>query len=122
ISPDSATHTMTCSYRPGLPHFDFSVIKNFHINNTAPVADITNETGLSYLHNENHVVEFDREALLPHMLSTEGPAVAVADINGDGLDDIYIGSPRNQQGVVYIQQPAGKFLKTNQPALDADSS
>lgn len=122
ISPDSATHQMTCRYQTGLPHFDFNVIRNFHFNNTAPVVDITAETNLDYLHKENHFVEFDRESLLPHMLSTEGPAIAVADINGDGLQDIYLGSARNEPGVVYIQQASGKFIKTNQPALDADSS
>ena len=37
--------------------------------------DITNEVDLNYLHKENHFIEFDREPLIPHMVSTEGPAL-----------------------------------------------
>jgi hypothetical protein len=119
---DSTRHVLNYTYQKGLPQFDPAVIRKFHINTTAHVADMTGETGLDYVHKENHFVEFDREALLPHMFSTEGPALAVADINKDGLDDLFIGSPRNEASVVYLQQASGKFRKTVQPALEADSS
>ncbi len=83
--------------------------------------DITQVPGFNYLHQENHFDEFDREPLIPHMVSTEGPALAVADINHDGLEDIFIGSSRDKQNAVFLQQPSGKFLKSNQPMLDKDS-
>ena len=59
--------------------------------------------------------EFNREQLLPHMLSTEGPAVAVADINHDGLDDIFIGASKTYHNAVFIQTASGKFIKKPQP-------
>ncbi|HLG40701.1 MAG TPA: VCBS repeat-containing protein [Chitinophagaceae bacterium] len=122
IQLDNSKQEADYHYSEKLPQFDFNSIRKFNQNTTAPVTDITNETGLQYLHKENHFVEFDREALLPHMFSTEGPAIAVADINNDGMEDIFLGSARNRPGVIYLQQLSGKFLRSGQPALEADSS
>ncbi len=41
--------------------------------------------------------EFDREPLMPHKMSTEGPALAVADVTGDGLEDVFIGSSKGKK-------------------------
>jgi len=60
-------------------------------------------------HVENNFVDFDVERLIPHMLSTEGPKLAVADVNGDGLEDFFMGSARNDTGKIFIQTSAGKF-------------
>jgi len=108
-------------YQKGLPFFDYSLLSRFHPNQTRPVADITSQTGLNYLHQENRFVEFDREPLIPHMTSTEGPAIAVADMNKDGLEDIFIGGARNYKSAIFIQRAPGTFTKTEQPALDEDS-
>jgi hypothetical protein len=86
------------------------------------MVDITKDVDLNYLHQENHFVEFDRDPLIPHMISTEGPALAVADINHDGLDDVFIGSARNKKSAIFLQQPSGKFFRSTQPVLDNDSS
>ncbi len=119
--PANAAH-QTITYKKGLPQFDFSLLSRHCSNATVPVKDITTEAGLNFLHQENHFVEFDREPLIPHMVSTEGPALAVADINKDGLEDVFIGGARDKKSVVFLQQPSGRFSKTNQPALDRDSS
>jgi enediyne biosynthesis protein E4 len=55
------------------------------------------------------------------MLSTEGPALAVADINHDGLEDVFIGAARDKKNAVYIQTASGGFLKMPQPVLESDS-
>lgn len=109
-------------YRSGLPVFDYSLLKQKQETPSFSFQDITKQYGLSYLHKENLFVEFDREPLMPFMASQEGPALAVADINGDKLEDIYVGSVKWEKGAVFLQQPGGKFLQTKQPVLDADST
>ena len=75
--------------------------------------------GLDYIHRENSYNEFNREPLIPHMHSREGPALAIADVNHDGLDDFFIGGAKHQEGAIYIQNSSG-FFKTDQPALLTD--
>jgi hypothetical protein len=72
----------------------------------------TNNLGMDFIHKENEFVDFDRDPLIYHMLSREGPATAVADVNGDGIDDIYMGGAKGQPGVLYLQSLAGNFKKT----------
>jgi len=113
---------LNIAYKQGLPPFNYSLIREHIVNPVKKTEDITNETGLSYLHEENPFNEFDREPLIPFMTSREGPALAVGDINGDGLDDVFIGSSKLKKPGLFIQQSNGRFLRSNQPALDADST
>lgn len=108
-------------YREDLPLFNFSSLTHRIKNSTLPMADITHTVNFDYQHQENQFAEFDREPLIPHMLSTEGPALAIHDINHDGLDDVFIGSSRNKKPIVFLQQASGKFSRSAQPVLDADS-
>ena len=59
---------------------------------------------------------------MPFMVSKEGPALAVGDVNSDGLDDVYIGSSKWAKSAVFIQQSTGVFKKMLQPDLDKDST
>ncbi len=120
LNPTDSTQTLT--YQKGLPVFDYTILTTHYPNPTRKVTDITKNTGLAYLHKENDFHEFDREPLLPHMLSTEGPGLAVADINKDGLEDIFIGSSKWEKSAVFLQQPGGSFTRTLQPSLDHDST
>jgi enediyne biosynthesis protein E4 len=110
------------SYQKGLPKFDYAVLKNHWKNKTRPVEDITAKTGITYKHKENAFHEFEREPLIPHMLSTEGPSLIVADFNHDSLDDVFIGASRLGKSAVYLQQKSGKFIKTVQPGLETDTN
>jgi len=60
-----------------------------------------------YKHEENVYNDFDTQVLLPHKMSTLGPAVAVKDVNNDGLDDFFIGGSKGQESSIYIQKEKG---------------
>ncbi|MDP3667302.1 MAG: VCBS repeat-containing protein, partial [Sediminibacterium sp.] len=112
---------LSITYQPGLPAFDYNRIRSYFKNETRPMKDITTETGFNYAHRENSFIEFNREYLIPHMVSTEGPALAVADINHDGLEDVYMGSSKTFHDAVFLQQPNGRFIQTKQPSMFLDS-
>lgn len=82
--------------------------------------DVTERVGLPFVHRENAFVDFDRERLIPKLLSTEGPYMAVADVNGDGLTDAFIGGAKDQAGQLLIQQRDGRFIATNQSVFEQD--
>jgi enediyne biosynthesis protein E4 len=121
IEIDTLLQRLSLFYRKRLPIFNYSSIIDFKKNNSNPATNITKEVALDYLHKENVFNEFDREPLIPHMLSTEGPALAVADINKDGLEDVFIGASKTFHNAIFLQQPNGKFIKTNQPEMFKDS-
>jgi len=75
---------------------------------------------LDFKHQENEFVDFDREQLIPKMVSTEGPFVTVGDVNGDGLDDFFISGAKGQPSALYVQRPNGTFVATNKALLDRD--
>ncbi|MEO7988249.1 MAG: VCBS repeat-containing protein [Chryseolinea sp.] len=73
------------------------------------------------IHKENSFNDFDRDRLLYHMLSTQGPAFAKADINKDGLDDFFIGGSVGKPSAIYIQKSQTVFSKLNTNLFDVDS-
>lgn len=84
--------------------------------------NITAATPIPYRHEENLYYDFYRESLMPFLVSTEGPKVAVADVNGDGLDDFYVGGAKWQIGSLFIQDAQGRFTKKLQPDFRTDST
>ena len=74
---------------------------------------------LPWKHQESNFIDFDRDRLRFHMISNEGPKIAVGDINADGLDDLFLPGAKGQASYIYIQKASGDF-QINQ-TFEADS-
>ncbi len=78
------------------------------------IQDITAAVNLNYTHRENLFVDFDRDRLIYHMLSTEGPKMCTGDVN------FYVGGAKDQPGKLFVQLPGGKFKSTNEALFEQD--
>jgi hypothetical protein len=68
-------------------------------------------------HTENPHSDFDYEGLIQFMLSQEGPTISVADINKDGLHDVFIGGAKGNEAILYIQDKQGRMTPGNSTAF-----
>ena len=89
--------------------------------NSTLFAHVTSESGVDFQHKENTFDDYEREVLLPHRMSTLGPCMEKGDVNGDGLEDVFIGGPAGQAGVLYLQGTDGKFSPSTSAPWAADS-
>ncbi|WP_109302485.1 CRTAC1 family protein [Aquimarina sp. AU474] len=83
--------------------------------------------GLCYEHKENNYVDFNRQKLIPYMISNRGPATAIGDLNNDGKEDIFFGSSKNEPSQIFFQTPIGferqinDFLEVDKRKEDVDA-
>ena len=82
--------------------------------------EITDDVSVDFIHRENEYDDFRREKLIYQMLSTEGPRTSSGDVNGDGLEDLYVGGARGQGGSLLIQQGDGSFVASNEALFEKD--
>lgn len=76
----------------------------------------------AFYHIENEFNDYKNQVLLPHRQSQNGPAIATGDINGDGLEDIYVCGAHLQAGQLYLQNTQGGFTLGNNTAFNRDFS
>ena len=65
---------------------------------------------IRFLHKENDFNDFQIQPLLVHQLSREGPGIAVADVDGNGLEDLYIGNAFGSEGKLMLQFSPARFV------------
>ena len=71
--------------------------------------EVTDSLGITFKHQEDLMVDFKLQPILPHMHSRSGPGIAVADVNSDGLEDFFIGGAAGQTGALFLQEKNGAF-------------
>ncbi|MGB5497799.1 MAG: VCBS repeat-containing protein, partial [Maribacter sp.] len=71
--------------------------------------EVTDSLGITFSHQEDLMVDFKLQPILPHMHSRNGPGIAVADINLDGLEDFFVGGAAGQSGEMFVQKKNGTF-------------
>jgi len=123
------------------PNGNYTVLKNVKANQTITIdeatatkdsiaaipssipifADISKQSGIDFYQRENEFVDFKQESLLPWQLSKQGPKMCKADVNKDGLEDIFIGAPKGGKACLYLQQIGGHFLKASTQPWAADN-
>ncbi len=83
--------------------------------------DIAQQLGIRHRYNNSNYDDFKQELLLPHKMSTLGSTIAVADINGDGLDDFFVGGNLNQAASLFVQNKQGRFSAQNVAVFNKDA-
>lgn len=73
---------------------------------------------IDYRHQENSYSDFDIEYLIPRKFNTEGPALALADVNGDGLNDVFFGGASEQAAELWLQKQNAQFERKKNRAFE----
>jgi hypothetical protein len=98
-----------------------TLVYNYSTNYGHPYFNAEIKQPLSFQHREDNFIDFGIQTFLPGLLSTQGPHMVKADVNGDGFEDIFIGGASGQSGALFLQAADGSFIKSFQPAFLADS-
>jgi enediyne biosynthesis protein E4 len=115
------------------PDGRFEVVKNVKVNQVIKIKhqptlpkyvqpkakpvlleEVETEYGLTFKHLEANFVDFNVQKTIPHKYSETGPSIAVGDIDGNGLEDFYLGGSSKVEGTFFFQQADGKFKQETQ--------
>ncbi len=82
--------------------------------------DITKKSAIEHKHIENDYNDFVNEPMLPHKMSSFGPSMAVSDVNGDGLEDFFVGGSTGYAGHLFLQNQEGSFDEKFNPSWNEE--
>jgi len=100
---------------------DAQPLENKIDSNHIPVfTNLNSKEFIEFRHVENDYTDFRKQILMPHKLSTQGPNITKADINNDGLEDIFIGGAAGSAGRIYLQKKNGTFEYKDQACFEKD--
>lgn len=71
--------------------------------------EVAAQRGLAHRHVATEVADFEAMPLLPHKYSQNGPGMAVGDVDGNGLDDLFVGADQGHERVLFLQTEPGFF-------------
>jgi enediyne biosynthesis protein E4 len=106
----TANQTLKINYRPN---------KNFFSIDSEP-AYFSEINALNFTHNQMPLNDFSRQILMPQMYSYQGPRITKGDVNGDGLEDVFIGSGKGFSSELFLQLANGSFSKKEQTVFKQD--
>ena len=79
------------------------------------------QRGIDYRSDAYPLEELARQRLLPRRLGQTAPALATADVNGDGLPDFFVTGARAQSGALYLGQSDGTFVPAESQPWSANA-
>lgn len=124
------------------PNKTFQTLKNIKVNKTLVVSPektksfdyqlfynkpkiifkkVENNLGIDFTHIEDSYIDFNRQKLIPYKVSDRGPAIAIGDLNNDGLKDIFFGGSKHISSKIYLNTMEG-FSETKMAVIANDST
>jgi enediyne biosynthesis protein E4 len=115
----AANKLLTLSYKDAISHFPLPVLTK---QLSHEWTDVTETSGITFTHKEDLFNDFNTQPFLPHSLATQGPKTTVADVNGDGLEDVFFCGAKNQPAQLFVQTIQSTFVHSPQSAFNNDSA
>jgi len=106
----TSNQTLKINYRPNK--------NSFSIDSEPAYFSETN--ALNFTHNQMPLNDFSRQILMPQMYSYQGPRITKGDVNGDGLEDAFIGRGKGFPSELFLQLANGSFTKKEQTVFKQD--
>ncbi|OYU67438.1 MAG: RNA-binding protein [Cytophagaceae bacterium BCCC1] len=106
----TANQTLKINYRPNKNSFSIE----------SEPAYFSEINALNFTHNQMPLNDFSRQILMPQMYSYQGPRITKGDVNGDGLEDVFIGSGKGFPSELFLQLANGSFSKKEQTVFKQD--